>query len=585
MRRARWSAAGALIVLARAAPVVIAACGYVANPAPRDTTAVPPAIDDAYTVSASPFTQAADAGVLANDRGSPLTVVAYSDPQHGTLTLNPDGSFTYTPAPGYVGRDQFTYRITDAVELRPMVTPALGTIGGFVIQGDGFGSALSAIPGRADAVYGLTDRGPNAFLPDGTVIEPLPDFQPSIGEFTLGRGSAQLRRSIGLRDAAGRPYSGRLNADNHAGDRMLDPAGNELPPDPNGYDPEGLVALPDGTFWVSDEYGPFVTHFDATGRALRRLSPLDGSLPRELARRVSNRGMEGLAITPDGSTLVGIMQSALRQPDLDGVDPLNVTIVRIVTYRLATGELREYLYLLDDPAINATAVSEIAALTNTTFLVDERNRAFPPGAYKKLWRIDLTAATDVGPQSTVPGASYDAAPGGLLINGQTLERLLAGQDTRTAAATLARYGIKPVQKEPFLDVGALSDELDPSGRFFAHDKLEGIVVSADGTHVLLSNDSDFGIDVTGSAPPYRLRDKVSPATGGRDAGEILTVDMTRLPPRQSSATVTLDVTPPKLHHQDTKTPSLSKAPLGVLVVKRLALATLGPIRGSSAPRG
>src|SRR4029453_3317769 len=165
MRRARWSAAGALVVLARAAPVVIAACGYVANPAPRDTTAVPPqAIDDAYTVSASPFTQAADAGVLPNDRGSPLTVVAYSDPQHGTLTLNPDGSFTYTPASGYVGRDQFTYRITDAVEVRPMVTPALGTIGGFVIQGDGFGSALSAVPGRADAGYGLTDRGPKAFL-------------------------------------------------------------------------------------------------------------------------------------------------------------------------------------------------------------------------------------------------------------------------------------------------------------------------------------------------------------------------------------------------------------------------------------
>ena len=47
-----------------------------------------------------------------------------------------------------------------------------------------------------------------------------------------------------------------------------------LPKDPNGYDSEGLVALKDGTFWVSDEYGPFITHFDgqraAPSRGCRR---------------------------------------------------------------------------------------------------------------------------------------------------------------------------------------------------------------------------------------------------------------------------------------------------------------------------
>src|SRR5262245_7912811 len=378
MRRARWFAAGAL--------VVIAACGYVANPAPRDKTTVPPqAIDDAYTVSTSPFTQAADAGVLANDRGSPLTVIAHSDPQHGTLSLNPDGSFTYTPAPGYVGRDQFTYRITDAVELRTMVTPALGTIGGFVIQGDGFGSALAAVPGTADAVYGLTDRGPNAYLPDGTVIEPLPGFQPSIGEFTLGTGSAPLRRSIGLQDAAGRPYSGRLNADNQGSDRLLDLAGNELPPDPNGFDPEGLVALPDGTFWVSDEYGPFVTHFTAEGREIQRLSPYPEAgngghpqLPMELEKRVPSRGTDGRSITPERMTLVGMMQSGLQQADLpSGADGKKNAPTRIVTYNLYTGAVHEYLFLLDEPGPLKTANSEITALSNNTFVIDERDSLFP----------------------------------------------------------------------------------------------------------------------------------------------------------------------------------------------------------------
>jgi len=51
---------------------------------------------------------------------------------------------------------------------------------------------------------------------------------------------------------------------------------------------------------VSDEYSPFITHFDRNGRALQRLSPFDGSLPAELANRVLNKGMEGLTVTPAG---------------------------------------------------------------------------------------------------------------------------------------------------------------------------------------------------------------------------------------------------------------------------------------------
>jgi hypothetical protein len=36
-----------------------------------------------------------------------------SDPQHGTVVVNPDGSYTYTPEPGYSGEDSFTYTLTD----------------------------------------------------------------------------------------------------------------------------------------------------------------------------------------------------------------------------------------------------------------------------------------------------------------------------------------------------------------------------------------------------------------------------------------------------------------------------------------
>ena len=52
-------------------------------------------------------------GVLANDSdadGAPLTTVLVSGPQHGTLTLQPDGSFTYRSQNGFDGIDSFTYQ-------------------------------------------------------------------------------------------------------------------------------------------------------------------------------------------------------------------------------------------------------------------------------------------------------------------------------------------------------------------------------------------------------------------------------------------------------------------------------------------
>ncbi len=97
-------------------------------------------------------------------------------------------------------------------------------------------------------------------------------------------------------------------------------------------------------------------------------------------------------------------------------------------------------------------------------------------------------------------------------------------------------------KNLFLDVGGLLTTLDPQGRFFSHDKLEGVAAFQNGRTVVLSNDSDFGIDgVTSSTPPYQLHAKVSPTTGRQDDGEFLTVDMTRLPAETSTATVTIQV--------------------------------------------
>ena len=45
-----------------------------------------------------------------------MSAVKVSDPSHGTLTLNSDGSFTYTPTAGYHGPDSFTYKANDGFQ-------------------------------------------------------------------------------------------------------------------------------------------------------------------------------------------------------------------------------------------------------------------------------------------------------------------------------------------------------------------------------------------------------------------------------------------------------------------------------------
>jgi hypothetical protein len=64
-----------------------------------------------------------------------------------------------------------------------------------------------------------------------------------------------------------------------------------------------------------------------------------------------------------------------------------------------------------------------------------------------------------------------------------------------------------------------------------------------GRTVVLSNDSDFGIDglTQDATTPFTLHAKASPATGRQDDGEFLAVDMTKLPAATSTATVTIDV--------------------------------------------
>jgi len=78
--------------------------------------AAPVAQDDAYQTAEDTALTVPAPGVLGNDTdpdGDPLTATLVSGPTNGSLDLNPDGSFTYTPATNFAGDDSFTYQASD----------------------------------------------------------------------------------------------------------------------------------------------------------------------------------------------------------------------------------------------------------------------------------------------------------------------------------------------------------------------------------------------------------------------------------------------------------------------------------------
>ncbi len=178
-------------------------------------------------------------------------------------------------------------------------------------------------------------------------------------------------------------------------------------------DPEGIRVSRDGRkVYITDEYGPFVVEVDReSGRRLRTI-PLpakfavsrlsshgDDEIVGNAQGRVANKGMEGLAITPDGKALVGVMQSPLIQDG--GTSGATTRLVRI---DLATGAVKEFAYPLTNLG-SATkpkypTVSEIVAINDHEFLLDERDgKGLGDGsaaAYKRLYRIDLEGAEEVG---------------------------------------------------------------------------------------------------------------------------------------------------------------------------------------------
>ncbi|MBM7334344.1 MAG: esterase-like activity of phytase family protein [Alcanivorax sp.] len=386
----------------------------------------------------------------------------------------------------------------------------------FEVRNGGYGSAMTGDPASKRRFYALTDRGPNANF-TGNYGKgkkfPTPEYTPRIGHYEVtSEGKVVLLDTILLKRPDGSLITGLPNNSalggtgetpyNADGSPVLedptqpyDAETNPLRLDDYGLDGEGMVALSDGTFWVSDEYGPHIVHFDAEGKEIGRINPFAGdqrndyTLPAEFANRRANRGMEGLAITPDEKTLVGIMQSTMDNPTKD---VRNLDMTRIVTINLDDGSVGQYLYKQEK---NQNSNSELAALSATQFLVLERDGSFlyggpdgagaaNPSAQKTVYRIDLSTGTNLETLATGGDLSQDPDLG-LTIAGSTLEEVVQTDGW----SGLAAHNIVPVEKHLVVDMVAQLS--------YPHDKMEGLWVIDSKTLGVL-NDDDFATWSTSS---------------------------------------------------------------------------------------
>jgi Esterase-like activity of phytase len=363
----------------------------------------------------------------------------------------------------------------------------------------GFGSGLATRLGDpAGTVWAVGDRGPNLKIKvavkrygldalerlrdlEGAKIMPRPDLGPAIAELRVADGRVELVRSFRLTDGLGGTVSGLPNpGGGHARcEPAFDLAGRPLDPDPSGLDTEGIAALPDGGFWVGDEYGPSLVRLDRDGRVVKRLVPegsgveggsypVEACLPAIAGRRQINRGFEAIALSPDGDLFLAF-QSPLAHPDEKAHE--QARHVRLWRLDPATGAVAaQYLYPLDPP---------------DTFV---RDRASGPLEYSDL-KVSELCWTPAGALLVLERGSetakiYEVSPSGSF----EIDPLHLDPATRPTVEQLSARNGGPGL--PVLAKRLLFSSDDAPG---IGPDLEGMALLSP-SELLLASDNDFGVE-------------------------------------------------------------------------------------------
>ncbi|MBP9144653.1 MAG: esterase-like activity of phytase family protein [Thermoanaerobaculia bacterium] len=196
------------------------------------------------------------------------------------------------------------------------------------------------------------------------------------------------------------------------------------------FDPESFVLASDGSFWISEEFGPFLLHFAADGLLVEPPVAVPGvRSPQnpflDFTRRAhpeaptiaASRGFEGMAISPDGDTLFALLEGAVTGDD---AQDLRIYVYRIAARRFEKSHLRVRLEaasqtvdltkleypggarLFPDaaaPASGPVAIGELKAVNDHELLMIERDNLGDDERaprFKKVFLLDTQGAAERG---------------------------------------------------------------------------------------------------------------------------------------------------------------------------------------------
>lgn len=156
------------------------------------------------------------------------------------------------------------------------------------------------------------------------------------------------------------------------------------------FDVESIQRMADGTYWIGDEFGPWLLHFSAKGRLLQAPIALDGVQAPEnpylngaQPNIASSKGFEGLVRSVDGRHLYPLLEGTVT-----GDTPGDL---RFSEFDLRRGKYtgKRYVYRLES---TANAIGDAIAVDRHRFLVIERDGG--QGDTAKFKRIYLADTRD-----------------------------------------------------------------------------------------------------------------------------------------------------------------------------------------------
>lgn len=354
------------------------------------------------------------------------------------------------------------YEIESSLEVKKVLGehPSVGSSLKFVSQSDGLLD-----------FYGITDRGPNmSFSQEGKhfVIMSKPNFVPSIVKICVDTkaNKSYVSEVIPL-SYNGQFITGMANKSikgifNSKTETALDLNGNELSSHGKlGLDLEGVALASDNGFWVSDEYFPSLNYVDRSGEITKRYNVGRG-LPDIMKWRSPNKGIEGIAVTPNGKVYM-TLESVL---DVDHNTKSSASFIRIIEFSPYTLSTRMFAYPFDQNMYQVTnkkgvkaKIGDIDALNNDELLLIEQGEKQNGGFRNAIFKINIKDAIDI-----------------------THKKLPTGQDLE--------HGLFDDIKQYFLPKAKMFEAREFG---WIHDKLEGVAI-IDNKTIAIINDNDFGYD-------------------------------------------------------------------------------------------